>query len=32
MIQAMKHLNLLQKSGISNTVKQQKVNTAKAIL
>ena len=33
MIQAMKNLNLLKKSGIKfATVKQQKVNTSKAIL
>ena len=32
MIQAMKSQNLLQKSGMSQTVKQQKVNTSKAIL
>ena len=31
MIQAMKNLNLLQKSSMSLTVKQQKVNTSKAI-
>ena len=32
MIQAMMSQNLLQKSGMSLTVKQQKVNTGKAIL
>ena len=32
MIQAIKNLNLLQKSGMSETVKQQKVNTSKRIL
>ena len=32
MIQAMKSQNLLQKSGTLETVKQQKVNTRKAIL
>ena len=32
MIQAMKSQNLLQKNGMSQTVKQQKVNTSKAIL
>ena len=32
MVQAMKSQNLLQKSGMSQTVKQQKVNISKAIL
>ena len=32
MIQAMKNINLLQKSNMSMTVKQQKVSTSKAIL
>ena len=32
MIQEMKNLNLLQKSGMSLVVKQQRVNTSKAIL
>ena len=32
MIQAMKSENLLQKCGMSQTVKQQKVNTSKALL
>ena len=32
MIQEMKNLNLLQKGGMSYKVKEQKVNTSKAIL
>ena len=32
MIQSMKKLNLLQKSGMSQTVKQEKVNTSKSSL
>ena len=32
MIQAMKNLHLLQKRSMLQTVKQQKVNTSKAIL
>ena len=32
MIEAMKNLNLLQKNGMLQTVKKQKINTSKTIL